>query len=166
MSEIKGLQSVFDSFNEFEKEIQSIIKELVNDFTKIIELQAKKLVPSAGQPLQTSTGRKETLNVNLANFIFSEITNNGLTGIIGIDNSASELAIYIEFGTGTSAANYVPTLPTEFQEVAKQYYINGRGTLIKSPFLIPSFFQYSEEFKKELYTELTNKGYKISGFSK
>jgi hypothetical protein len=64
--------------------------------------------------------------------------------------------VYVEFGTGSSAAAYIPTLPKEIQEYAKQFYINGQGTMIKQPYLIPAFLRESPIFIKELEKILKN----------
>jgi hypothetical protein len=47
-------------------------------------------------------------------------------------------AAYVEFGTGPAASNYVPSLPPEWQEVAKRKFINGLGRTGVQKFLYPA----------------------------
>lgn len=47
-------------------------------------------------------------------------------------------AAYIEFGTGKYAKEYVPTLPDEWQEVARRKIKNKLGKTDKDPYLYPA----------------------------
>jgi hypothetical protein len=47
------------------------------------------------------------------------------------------MAAYIEFGTGKYFPQY-PGKEPEWQKLAKQYYINGRGWMTPSPYFYPS----------------------------
>lgn len=48
-------------------------------------------------------------------------------------------AAYTEFGTGRFAAQYLTDLPSEWQELAAQFYKNGRGMIPDQPYLYPAF---------------------------
>lgn len=145
MSSVTGLNSVIEAFNKLEKSIQDDIKDLVEETMLGIEYDAKANAPRAGDQLKTTYGSQENPN-NLNQYITSVISPDGLSGTVQVDTGATKLIIYIEFGTGVSAAGYVPTLPDEFQEVAKKFYVNGKGTLIKHPFLLPAFFKHEKIF--------------------
>jgi hypothetical protein len=71
-----------------------------------------------------------------------------LAGAIGVDKAtpfhkkvfvARKYAPYVEFGTGRAAAKYVPTLPPEWQAMAKEHFVNGKGRNREQPFLYPAF---------------------------
>lgn len=47
------------------------------------------------------------------------------------------MAAYIEFGTGRYFPQY-PGKEAEWQELARQYYVNGRGWLRPAPYMYPS----------------------------
>lgn len=47
-------------------------------------------------------------------------------------------AAYVEFGTGPAASKYVPSLPPEWQEVAKRKFINGLGRTGEKKYLYPA----------------------------
>ena len=162
MSSVIGLATLLAAFDKLEKDIQEDIKDVVEEVTLGIEYDAKANAPRAGDKLETqhvssnksdsrfkvsgSIRGYQTNPNNINQYITSVILPNGLTGIVQVDSGATKLVIYIEFGTGTSAAGYVPTLPQEFQDIARKFYINGKGTLIKKPFLLPAYFKYEPIF--------------------
>lgn len=57
---------------------------------------------------------------------------------------------YIEFGTGIFAASYVPTLPKEWQALAKQHFVSGKGRMKERPFLFPAIEINIERLKERL----------------
>jgi len=81
--------------------------------------------------------------------------NNGFSSEVGVQSSTN-IPVYVEFGTGQSAASYVPTLPQEIQDYARQFYVNGQGCMMKQPYLIPAFLRESPIFIKELEKILKN----------
>jgi hypothetical protein len=158
---VKGVKEVLNNLKSFEIEVQREAKELIRLYTSLIENEAIRNAPGANDIIPTQNGTQK-VDVNIPSFIFSKIINQGYTGVIGLESNASLLAVYIEFGTGASAAGYVPTLPKEFQEIARTYFINGKGTLIKKPFLLPAYFQYQDDFIKDFTNFLDEKGIKYS----
>lgn len=142
---IRGVNLTVNALRKYSDSIQNDVKDAVEESTQNIERKAMALAPSAGESLKTTYGSQKN-NTSFNQFIFSTIKNNGFTGEVGIEARATKLAAYIEFGTGASAAGYVPTLPKEFQIIAKSYYINGKGTLIKKPFLLPAYFEEQPKF--------------------
>lgn len=154
---VKGLQQTLNSIRNFQEVIQEDVKASIEKWTLIIYREADRNAPGPGDQLKTTYGfQKNETGIN--QFLYSEITPDGLTGIVGIELGASKLAIYIEVGTGKSAAGYVPTLPPEWQAFAKRYYINGKGTLIKHPFLLPAFFNNQFKFLYDMQKVLKSHG--------
>lgn len=146
---VKGLQLTLNALRKYTKEVQEDIKDAVEETTLAIERQAISNAPSAGELVKTTYGTQK-VNTGINQYIFSRIVNKGFTGEIGIESGASNLAIYLEFGTGSSAAGYVPTLDPEFQTIARRYYISGKGTLIKHPFLLPAYFEHGPKLTKKI----------------
>lgn len=130
--QIQGLDKLKAKLNDLPKEVQDEIKLAVLDSATQIELDAIRAAP-----------------IGIKQLIDKSSYNNGFGAEVGVTGS-NLIPIYIEFGTGSSAAQYVPTLPSEIQEIAKQYYINGEGTLKKQPYLIPAFLKESPKFIEEL----------------
>lgn len=52
----------------------------------------------------------------------------------------SELAAYIEFGTGRHATEYLAGQPSEVSDDAIKFYISGEGTLPARPYLFPAYY--------------------------
>ena len=75
-------------------------------------------------------------------------TNGGLNQRIEVN--AGKIGAYVEFGTGQSAAAIVPTLPDEWQDIARRFYINGQGKLIGAPYLYPNWAKHTVGFKDRL----------------
>lgn len=154
---VKGLNETLASLDKAEFTIQEDIKYEIEKWTEAIASEAMALVTEGGNDFQTTKGIQH-INENIDQFIVHSTTNNGYTGVIEIPDSASELAIFIEFGTGRSAAGYVPTLPPELQAKALEYFKNGKGTLIKRPFLIPAFFNNKDKVLYAIRDKLKEHG--------
>lgn len=156
---VKGLQQVLNNFKQLEEVIQEDVRDAVEKWTLVIQREAMDAAPAAGDTLKTTYGtQKNETGINQYIYASFDISNKGMTGQVGIDGNASKLAAYIEFGTGVSAAGYVPTLPKEWQEVARTYYVNGKGTLIKQPFLLPAFFNNQFKFLYDMKKVLKSHG--------
>lgn len=151
--QIQGLDKLKAKLTDLPEEVENEIKLAVLDSATQIELDAIREAP-----------------IGIKQLIDKSSYNNGFAaevGVVGLTfhgpalpeelrhletrNSTSNLIpIYVEFGTGSSAAQYVPTLPAEIQAVARQYYINGQGTIKKQPYLIPAFLKEAPKFVEEL----------------
>lgn len=153
---VKGLALTVSALKRYSKEIQEDVKDAVEETTNLIERDAINNAPAAGETVKTKYGTQR-IETGINQFIFSRIINNGFSGQIGIEGRASNLAIYLEFGTGSSAAGYVPALDPEFQTIARRYYINGKGTLIKHPFLLPAYFAHAPKLVDKIRKILKSK---------
>ena len=63
---------------------------------------------------------------------------------------AANYAAYVEFGTGTFAATYVPSLPPAIQAYAMTFFKTGKGRLPAHPFLFPAYFKNLPLLKERL----------------
>lgn len=63
---------------------------------------------------------------------------------------AANYAAYVEFGTGTFAATYVPSLPPAIQAYAMTFFKTGKGRLPAKPFLFPAYFKNLALLKERL----------------
>lgn len=61
---------------------------------------------------------------------------------------------FLEFGTGPFAADYIATLPAEWQEEAHKFFVNGKGKGMPYPFFYPAVQQHQEDIIPELEKEL------------
>ncbi len=136
-----GHKRLMKRFEQLPKEIQEDVRDIVEETTLAIQRQAIQNAPAAGDSLATTYGTQK-INTGINQFIGARFDKGGLSGEVFIEAGAGPLGIYLEMGTGISAAGYVPTLAPEFQAIAMKYYINGKGTLIKHPYLLPAWFQF------------------------
>lgn len=146
---IEGADKIIRRLGTITTQLAVEIKDIVEDVTIAIERQAISNAPVAGEELATKYGT-QTNQTGINGLIEHKYLNNGNIGIVYVADRAGNLPIYIEFGTGSSAAGYVPTLPKWAQEIARKYYISGNGTLIKKPYLLPAYFQHSPELYRKL----------------
>lgn len=156
MSSLSGTSELIRYFNKLEKDIQEDVKDIVEETTLNIQREAIRNAPAAGDNVPTQYGTQK-INTGINQYIGSRIENSGLVGTVFIESGATLIALYLEFGTGASAAGYVPTLPKEFQEIARKYYINGKGTMLKRPYMLPAYFKYEPIFLKRMKETLFKK---------
>ena len=152
---VQGLQTTLKALRTYSTTVQEKVKDSVEQVTIDIEREAMRKAPASKKPIKTKYGfQKNTTGIN--QYIYSKIKNNGFTGEVGVEAGASKMAAYLEFGTGSSAAVYVPSLPVEWQQIARTYYINGKGTILAQPFLLPSYFEKAPNLNKKIRAILKN----------
>lgn len=90
--------------------------------------------------------------------IDKKFENKGLTAEVGVmggqivatgESSGSNMAAYWEFGTGLSAAEITAGYPAWVKELAMEYFVSGKGTLVGQPYLFNNFLNYLPKFQKE-----------------
>lgn len=156
MSSLSGTKELIAYFDRLEKSIQEDVLDVIEETTIEITRQAKANAPAAGDTVKTTYGTQK-INTGINQYIDFTLENKGLSGKVFVEAGATELGAYLEFGTGSSAAGYVPTLPKEFQDMARTFYVNGKGTLIKHPFLLPAFFRAQKPFMDAMKKALAKK---------
>ena len=129
---ISGLPQLKKKLADYSKKVQEEAKLQVLDSATMIEMNAQNKAP-----------------IGIKGLIDKVAKNNGFASEIGVQSSTN-IPVYIEFGTGESAANYVPTLPKEIQEYARLFKTSTPGHMKKQPYLIPSFLAESPIFISEL----------------
>lgn len=125
---------------------QQEAKEIIEFRAGEIEVEAIRDAPGPGSSVATHYG-SETLSdiVNgrgwtpISQAIGYSIINQGYTAIIFVERSAGDVAAWVEFGTGQSARRYLVTVPPEWRALAQEYYINGQGSILANPYLLPAF---------------------------
>jgi hypothetical protein len=143
---ISGMSGLKKKLSSMSVNVQKEIKLQVLDSSTQITMDALSAAPTE-LLIMGQKSSPDTLNIK--NRLVNEPKKNGFAAEIGVQGE-SKIPVYVEFGTGTDAASYVPTLPQEIQEYARKFYVNGKGTIMKQPYLIPSFLRESPVFIKEL----------------
>jgi HK97 gp10 family phage protein len=130
MGKVNGVDGLIRKLRTMNSQVQKQTKEVVFDVAQSIASDASRAAPPS-------------FNVNARQI------NSGYSAIIFVGGGGN-LAAYREFGTGISAATYVPTLPQEWQDIARSFYINGKGTMVKRPFLYPAYRKNIPDLKSGL----------------
>ena len=91
--------------------------------------------------------------------IDNKFEDKGLTAKVGIlgqqsvpknQSDPANVAVYFEFGTGLSAAQILAPYPQWVKDIAYEYYVSGKGTLIGKPYLFNNFLKNIETFERDL----------------
>ena len=91
--------------------------------------------------------------------ISNEFEDKGLTAKVGVIGKQSvaknksdpaNMAVYFEFGTGLSASQILAPYPQWVKDIAYEYYVSGKGTLIGKPYLFNNFLKNIETFERDL----------------
>jgi len=162
--QFKSFEELAQAFSDLAKDFTQEAKELVEYNIGEMELEAIRNAPGPGDLIDNDYGTPETQSeiargrnwTPISQAIGYEIDKSGLKGTVFVEKSAGELAIYVEAGTGQSARAYIPTVPKEFQEVFRKYYLTGYGTILAKPYMLPAFFKYSVQFEKEMRDLIKN----------
>lgn len=116
---LKGLQGIL---TKAEKDVDSIIKEV--------------LLNSANSILQDALSRLPADSGAIRSSFAIEVTDSGYKVTIF---SNEEVAAYIEFGTGDFAKAYLAGKPKEIVDEAIKFYVNGKGKMPAQPYLFPAY---------------------------
>ena len=158
-SQARGFQEMVSRLNNYSNKVQEEVKNLTEYYLGEIETQAIAAAPSGGDKIMTENGpiRQDQIGdkrrgafVPINQAIGLTLDRSGYKGSVYVEKSAGDIAVYVEMGTGQSAKSYLATVPQYWKAIAQRYYINGQGTIIAKPYMLPAFFKYSILFKKEL----------------
>lgn len=145
----------------FETEVKEIVEFNIGE----MEMESIRLAPGGGDFIKTQTGTETQEDIArgrswipISQAIGYKLSNKGLTATLFVERSAGELAAYVEFGTGQSASTYLASVPTEWRALAQKYYINGKGTIVNQPYILPSFMKHKELFIADLKEAIANFG--------
>lgn len=76
----------------------------------------------------------------------------------GIDTTSVIVGVpysgFVEFGTGAYAEEYVATLPDQWQEEARKFFVNGKGKGQPHPFFYPAVQLHQDDIYTEVDAEL------------
>lgn len=145
---IKGLDQLIRELRKFGKDAEQIV--------------VKEIGITAGQIEFKASNRKPFILASTP--INKKIENRGLTAKVGVEGK-NPFPAYVEFGTGSNFTDLVNSDPSnydsEVRELAREFYINGLGTLPAQPYLFPSFFEERPKLLENLKRELDNLASKI-----
>ena len=119
---ISGIEETFSKLN---KNVEKIKLQVDNEMEASVEgmaLNAKSIFSSDNTEIRASIRSNK-----VRDFSYQLIAGRG----------DDPMAAYIEFGTGKYFGNY-PGKEKEWQDLARQYYVNGKGWMRPAPYFYPS----------------------------
>ena len=109
--------------------------------------KVKNAIADAASNIELEATRKAPKFISIEKR-FSE---KGLKAEVGVKGN-NEMAAYLEFGTGLSAASILAPYPKWVKDIAMEFYVNGKGTLTGKPYFYPAVFRNETILQKELKT--------------
>lgn len=145
---VKGFDRAVKNLRSFGVEGDKIVKREINISASSIELGAIQRAPNTIGGIQT--GIKQRIN--------KQIVNGGFGAKVGVEGS-DPFPAYVEFGTGSNFTDLVNARPDLYDEnvkaIAREFYVNGKGTLKAYPYLFPAFFEERVVLVRNLKLKLT-----------
>ena len=113
---------------------------------KLIKLVAKT---ATDLELKATRGAPRGEDEDVFIHIDKRFSEGGLKAEVGVmgDNN---LAAYFEFGTGLSAKEILAPYPDWIKDIAREFYITGRGTLKGKPYLYNNYLMLMPIFRKDV----------------
>lgn len=162
---VRGFNELAARLNSMSAKFQNEVKEIVEFNAGQIERQAIADAPGPGDRIKVEGGsirqdqiadKRRGSFTPISQAIGYSIDQTGYKATIFVERSAGDIAIYTEMGTGQSAKTYLADKPPEWKAYAMLYYVNGKGTIIAQPYLLPAFLKYQIQMQKELKAALKN----------
>ena len=135
--------------------IQSTLTYDLNGYRDEVIEETKQLI----QQLIFKTNIEATRDAPKFVSIGNKFEDKGLTAKVGIlgqqtvpknQSDPANVAVYFEFGTGLSASQILAPYPQWVKDIAYEYYVSGKGTLIGKPYLFNNFLKNIEPFERDL----------------
>jgi len=124
-------------------EIKSVINKLIDIKNKISKEVDYEIANSAEEIVLLAKQKAP-------NFIANQIYSNRLDFLRYSVKSNFIYSAYFEFGTGKYYLEYKSELTPEWQDIAANYFINGRGRINANPYLYPSFNEVRPKLFKRI----------------
>lgn len=129
----------------------------INGMTAALS-QLQNLPQQASERIQAAIDKTANNIVQEASAQAPGSLSNGISATPGnlssLIDGGSELAAYIEWGTGDFAKAYVATLPVDQQEEALRFFVTGKGHGRPQPFFFPSIMRNTPELLEAIEKEL------------
>ena len=100
--------------------------------TELMATTAKRIFPTGNPNIKGQTRKYARIRGSI-----TSIKNRPFVYTLTAGNEGDPMAAYIEFGTGKYFPQY-PGKDAAWQELARQYYINGEGMMRPAPYFYPS----------------------------
>jgi HK97 gp10 family phage protein len=145
----KGLTLEVVGLNDVIKKISAVSQAKRQLIGNEIKATAFDIVDDAQSNISglraTTSGNAVDLNALRGSIRVGTVTEYSAEAVVGVWYAA-----YVEFGTGSYAARYLSSQPSEIQAYAKTFFVNGKGTMPARPFFFPAVYKNYNELVKRL----------------
>lgn len=152
------------NFGNFSRDIQRMsdsftkeVKELVEDTLGDIEMNSIRDAPAGGDMISTEHGPESQGEIKrgrpwvaINQAIGYSLKPDGFSGDVFVEESAGEVAAWVEFSTGQSATRYLATVPDPWRAAAAKFIRTGDGTILGKPYFLPNVLKQEILYKKEM----------------
>lgn len=132
-----------------ERGFKAIVNRSMRTYVKKVINDAKNNAPNVITFMEEGSSSSQITNVGASIFGYYK------EGQVNLD-VADPQGPYIEFGTGRYAAELLGTYPKEWQDLAFQFYENGKGTLMSYPYMYPAITENEGLILQEIQKELND----------
>lgn len=147
MIKLKGKRAVVSYLEKVKKSV----RKQAGDALAGSALQVAAMAKSRLQPKTSDGDEIVDAIVDVRQHIGAEIDRGKLEAtVFAGGTSQDDMAAYLEFGTGDSAAAYLATQPSWVKEWAANFIKNKKGTITDHPYLIPSLRDETPELIEKL----------------
>lgn len=130
--QISGLDELLRKLKDAPDELLERTNEAIEQWAIDVEVVAEKLKP------------RDLGGITIARVV------KPFDAEVVASSGATPYAAYVEFGTGNFAATYVPTLPEYWQEMARTFYVSGKGRTPAQPYMYPAAVAARKKFIDEV----------------
>lgn len=147
MIKLKGKRAVVSYLERVKKSV----RQQAGDALAGSALQVAAMAKSRLQPKTSDGDEIVDAIVDVRQHIGAEIDRGKLEAtVFAGGTSQDDMAAYLEFGTGDSAAAYLATQPSWVKEWAANFIKNKKGTITDHAYLIPSLRDETPELIEKL----------------
>jgi hypothetical protein len=137
------------------KGIQAVTKELEKK-AKQIENKIVAQVFDSGQEI-IANAESNKPNYSWGNITISKGQSDKFTFVVeATDFGSPAMAAYWEFGTGKNFLENMSGYTREQINLAKKFYVDGKGTIKAHPYLFPAYYTERKNFIKEVKKIIKN----------
>ena len=137
------------------KGIQAVTKELEKKAKQIENKIAAQVFDSGQEIIANAESNKP--NYSWGNITISRGQSDKFTFVVeATDFGSPAMAAYWEFGTGKNFLENMSGYTREQINLAKKFYVDGKGTIKAHPYLFPAYYTERKNFIKEVKKIIKN----------
>lgn len=137
------------------KGIQAVTKELEKKAKQIENKIAAQVFDSGQEIIANAESNKP--NYSWGNITISRGQSDKFTFVVqATDLGNPAMAAYWEFGTGKNFLENMSGYTREQINLAKKFYVDGKGTIKAHPYLFPAYYTERKNFIKEVKKIIKN----------